>query len=317
MIEFLYLSGVVFFIFLEGFFSSLETAFVCTEYFKITALRERRPKIYSYLNRFLKKPERFLSTTLVGTNLCIITGSSLATFMLVKAGIENSSFWVSLALTPAVLLFGEMFPKNVGRVFEEKLIIYSLTPFRFFELILRPLVLGVGFLPSKIVALFFKKAKPILNKDDIKILTETLHSQGSLERIEKEAIVDALGFSQTRVKDVSVELKKVVGIDYIDNVDTILNKARDFGFTRYPVFKNKHIIGYINIFDLFYRDFISWQDLIRPIFKVGINQRLDDILALLRLRKENIALVFKGKRPYGIVSTQDLVREIISSLTRG
>jgi putative hemolysin len=231
------------------------------------------------------------------------------------AKVKNPSFWVALTLTPFVLIFGEMFPKNIGRVFQIKFVLYWLTPFRFFEFLLRPLVTVINFFPSKIVTLFFKDKKYILSKDDLKILTETLHSQGSIERLEKEAIVDALGFSQDRIKDVYLPFKKVVGIDYIDTQESILAKAQHHGFTRYPVFKNKEVVGYLNIFDLFYKECSDWHSLIRPIVKVGINQRLDDVLSLLRRKKENIALVFKGKGPCGIVSTQDLIREVISALT--
>ena len=174
----------------------------------------------------------------------------------------------------------------------------------------------IEFFPSRLISLFFKDKRFILNKDDLKILTETLHSQGSIERLEKEAIVDALGFSQDRIKDVYVPLKKAVTLDYNDSFEAILAKAGESGFTRYPVFNNKQIAGYLNIFDLFYKKPDDWHEAVRPIVKIGFNQRLDDVLALLRRKKENIALVFKGKRAYGIVSTQDLIREIISALTK-
>ena len=310
-----YFLGVIIFVFFAGLFSSLETAFVCTDHLKLKQLKTARPKTYKALSRLFTRPEHFLATTLVGTNLCIVTSSSLLTLALVTLGIENASFWVAMTLTPFVLLFGEMLPKSLGRVFQVKLILYWLSFFRFLAFILRPLVAVIEFFPLRIIRFFFKDTKHTLSKDDLKILTETLHSQGSIERVEKEAIVDALGFSHDRIKDVFVPLKKTVGLDYIDNRQTILAKAGRFGFTRYPVFRNKEIIGYLNIFDLFYKEGESWHKLIRPIVKVGINQRLDDVLALLRRKKENIAVVFKGRRAYGIVSTQDIIREVISALT--
>lgn len=314
MVSIFYFLGLIVSLALAGFFSSLETAFVCTDYLKIKKLKRTRPKAYLYLNKFFLKPERFLSTTLVGTNLCIITCSCLATSLLADLEVASPPFWVSVILTPVVLVFGEMFPKNTGRVFQSRFIIYFLGLFRFLELILRGIVYVAGFVPSKIIDLFFKDKKFTLNKDDIKILTETLHSQGKIERLEKEAIVDALGFSQTKIKDVYVPLKKVVAIDYSDTKGAVLDKAKKFGLTRYPVFKNGGIIGYLNIFDLFYKDASSWQDLIRALPRVGIDQRLDDVLSLLRYKKENMALVLKGRKAYGIVTNQDLIREIISAL---
>jgi len=314
--DFIYPLAVIVFVVLAGFFSSLETAFVCTEYLKIKKLRRKRPKIYNYLIRFFSKPEHFLATTLVGTNICIIMSSCFTTIILVKLKIDNPSLWVSIVLTPIVLVFAEMFPKSIGRVYQSRFIIYFLKPFVFLEFILRPLVLLAAFLPSRVIGLFSGKKTYKVSKDDIKILTEALHSEGKIERSEKEAIVDVLGFSQTRVKDIYVPVKKVISIDYIDGLEDILKKAKMYGFTRYPVFRDKEVVGYINIFDLFYEKFSSWHDVIRVIPKVGINQRLDDIFSPLFTRKKNIALVLKGERPYGIITTQDLMKEVITTLTR-
>lgn len=314
--DFLYPLAVLVFVIMAGFFSSLETAFVCTEYLKIKKLKKKKPKIYNYLIRFFSKPEHFLATTLVGTNLCIIMSACFTTMILVKLKIENPSLWVSILLTPIVLLFAEMFPKSIGRVYQSRFIIYFLKPFIFLEFILRPLVILVAFLPSKVISLFSRKKTYKVSKDDIKILTEALHSEGKIERMEKEAIVDVLGFSQTKVKDIYAPLKKVVSIDYLDSLEDILEKAKMYGFTRYPVFKDKKVAGYINIFDLFYEKFTSWHDVIRVIPKVGINQRLDDVFSPLFTRKKNIALVLKGERPYGIITTQDLMKEVITTLAR-
>ena len=313
---FLYPLAVVIFIISAGFFSSLETAFVCTEFLKIKRLKKTKPKAYNYLSRFLSRPERFLSTTLVGTNLSIIICSCLTTTILVKSHIENPSLWVSIILTPVVLIFAEMFPKNIGRVFQYRFIIYFLGLFRFLEFVLRPLVVFVGFLPSRVISLLPQTKTHRVSKDDIKILTEALHREGKIKRIEKEAIFDVLGFSQTRVKDMYVPLKKVVSIDYNDNLDQILKKAREYGFTRYPVFKDKKVTGYLNIFDLFYEKSSSWQDLVRVLPRVGISQRLDDVSSLLLNKKKNIALVLKGEKPYGILTTQDFMKEVMTTLTK-
>ncbi len=308
--------GVVFFILLSGLFSSLETAFICSEYLRVKRLKYQKPQIYEYLNKIFSNPEHFLSTILVGNNLCIVIISSLVTWMLIYAKIENVSFWVSLFLTPVIIVFAEMVPKSIGRTFQSRFLVYFVGAYKFLELILRPLVLFMEFVPFKVIKFFIKKKKISLSKDDIKLLTETLHNQGKIKKLEKEAIEDVLGFSKDRVKDVYLPLKKVAGIDFVDNLNKIMVQAKEYGYTRYPVFKNKSVVGYLNIFDLFYREFNEWQELIRDIPKISINQRLDDVFFLLKKRRENFALVYKGRRPYGFVSMQDLMREITASLAK-
>ncbi|MCD6539871.1 MAG: DUF21 domain-containing protein [Candidatus Omnitrophica bacterium] len=324
----IYLGGVFLFIVLAGLFSGLETAFVCTDYLKIKSLKKGRLKSYSNLEKFYLNPESFLSLTLIGTNFCIVVISILFTLILIRVKVNNPSFWATLILSPVLFLFGELIPKSIGRIFKERFLLHFLNLLGFLESIFRPFIKAIEFLPLLVVKLLFKKGRipqplesfspsrrEVLSRDDFKIMTETLHSEGEIDRVEKEAIVDILGFYQSKVKDVYIDLDKVVFLKERDSQEEILNTAKKFGFTRYPVFKEGKVLGYINIFDLFYKSYKDWRELIRPILKVGINQDLSYVFKILRSKKENIALVFKGRRPYGIITLQDIMREIIFSLT--
>jgi len=324
----IYLAGVFLFTVLAGLFSGLETAFVCTDYLKIKSFKKERLKAHSNLEKFYLNPESFLSLTLIGTNFCIVVVSILFTLILIKARVDNPSFWTTLILSPVLFLFGELIPKSIGRIFKERFLLRFLSLLGFLESIFRPFIKVIEFLPILAIKLLFKKRRisqtseslspprrEILTRDDFKIMTETLHSEGEIDRVEKEAIVDVLGFYQSKVKDVYIGLDKVVFLKDRGSKEEILNAAKKFGFTRYPVFKEGKVLGYINIFDLFYKSYKDWRELIRPILKVGINQDLSYVFKIFRSKKENIALVFKGRRPYGIITLQDIMREIIFSLT--
>jgi len=95
----------------------------------------------------------------------------------------------------------------------------------------------------------------------------------------------------------------------------VLRKFKSFGFTRYPVFKNREIVGYVNMFDVFYEEG-NWQKLVRPITHVGESQKLYDVFTNLRTKRENMALVMRGKNPLGIVTLEDIIREIITSIIK-
>ena len=76
------------------------------------------------------------------------------------------------------------------------------------------------------------------------------------------------------------------------------------------------IIGYLNIFDLFYQEEKDWRQLIRPISIVGASQKLYEVFSLLKNKKENIAVVMKGKKILGIVTLEDIIKEILTSLSK-
>ncbi|MBD3264702.1 MAG: hypothetical protein GF375_06340 [Candidatus Omnitrophica bacterium] len=50
--------------------------------------------------------------------------------------------------------------------------------------------------------------------------------------------------------------------------------------------------------------------------RVGLNQKLYEVFTLLKSNKENMALVMKGKKVYGIVTLQNIITEIISSIIK-
>ena len=266
----------------------------------------------------LSRPEKFLATTLLGTNIAVVVSSSLATSLLISLGIINSAVWVTFLFTPLVVIFAELIPKNIGRHYREEFTIKFATLFVFFERLLRPLVFAAEKISLIAIKLFLGKAKRpfFITREGIKALIAEVEKEGVLEKGEKEAIEEIFEFGETKIKDVSIPLSNVVGVDYADSVEDILLVARMHGFTRYPVFRNRQIVGYLTIFDLFYTKDTQWQKAIRPITRVGASQKLYDIFTVLQDKKETIAVVLKGNKVLGIVTQEDLMKEILHSIVK-
>ena len=70
-----------------------------------------------------------------------------------------------------------------------------------------------------------------------------------------------------------------------------------------------------NIFDLFYKEG-GWVNHIRQIKHVGESQKLYDVFTSLRTKKENMALVMRGNKILGMVTLEDIIREIITSIIK-
>lgn len=306
-------SLVLILVLMSAFFSGVETAFVCSDLLKI---KQRKARVYMFIRRFFNNPERFLTTILVGNNITMVLLSTYFSAFLLSRSVKNAPLWSSLLITPFVLVFCEMFPKLVGRVFKERAIIKLAKFYAAVEWLLIPITLLI----EKVAVALKKKLglvrRTVWARDDIRVLISTLHSSGELDRAEKEALDDVFGFSKRSVKDISRRIQNVVGFDHSESLEAILDRAKKVGYTRYPVFKDREMIGYVNVFDLFYNDVESWQDWIRPITVVGANQKLDEIFALLTRKRESITAIQKGKRKIGIVTLQDLMREITESITK-
>ncbi|MBN3039745.1 MAG: DUF21 domain-containing protein [Candidatus Omnitrophica bacterium] len=316
---FLYIAGCLMFIILQGFFAASEISFISSNMVKLRHRQSKGDKRAKKVYELILNPEKFLATTLVGTNISVIISSSLLTFYLMALGIEKSNLWITFIFSPFIVIFAELIPKNMGRVFKETFSCRVVPLIAFFERLFLPIVDTIEKISRYLVRTVAKKKiyrSPFVTKEEIKLLVKEIERHGGIDRGEKEAIEEVFEFRSDKIKDVCIPIKKVVGFDYTDNKSQLLEIIKKYGFTRYPVFKNKEISGYINIYDLFYADDERWQSFIRPITKVGFNQTLHEIFTRLKGKKESIALVLKGRKAYGIISIQDITREIITSIIK-
>ncbi len=318
MIFFIYLFGCFIFIALQGLFAASEIAFISANALKLRHRVARGDKKAKLAFDLISNPEKFLATTLIGTNLSVIISSSFATLFLIDLDVGNSNIWITFLFTPIVVVFAELIPKNIGRFYKERFSCKVSRHIKIFEIIFAPLVLAIEKVSRLLIRLLIGKKRKrslFVTREEIKSILREVETQGGLDRGEKEAIEDVFDFRDTKVKDVHTPLIKIAGLDYTDSYETVLKKAKSFGFTRYPVFKNRAIAGYINIFDLFYcRE--QWIKLIRPIMKVGESQKLYDVFTSLKTQRENIALVMRGKKALGIVTLEDITREIVTSIVK-
>jgi putative hemolysin len=316
---YLYLLACLFFVILQGFFAASEISFISSSTWKLRHRQDKGDKNAKKVYELILKPEKFLATTLVGTNLAVVLSSSLLTFVLIRLGVKGSSLWITFGFTPFVVVFAELIPKNIGRFFKEDFSCRAVGVISFFEKLFLPVVKGIEAISKYLIKVFIKKARhrsPFVTKEEIRLLVKEIEREGGIDRGEKEAIEEVFEFRSDTIKDFCVGVKKIVAFDYSDPYQTILDTVKKVRFTRYPVFKNKEIIGYINVYDLFYNPETNWQVFIRPITKVGFNQKLQGVFTKLKSKKESLALVVKGKRPYGIITIQDIIREIITSIVK-
>jgi len=310
MIEFILI--IVLSLFLQAFFSGTETALVSLNKMRLRSLVMKKNKKAVFVNKLLKSPDKFLATTLVGTNICIVIESVLATSLLIKIFGSKGPLIATVVITPLALLFGELLPKVIFKTYANKIVFHVAPILSFFQKILLPIISLIGFLVSIVLKIFgIKRTKKriFLSKDDLKLLVQEIAKEGVLEEEEEEAISDILKFRHIKVGEVMVTMNKVISVNYKETKEQIQNKTKEHGYTRFPVFKDKELEGIINIFDLFYNE-DNWQKYIRPMKHIYANQRIDRIFRELRLNKETMAAVMRKNKLIGIITMEDIMDEI-------
>lgn len=313
---------LIFFIGLQAFFVAAEIAYISSSLIKLKHRISKGDKKARVAYVILSNPATFLTTALIGINLSVVISTSILTYILLRFGIDNSQLWVTFLFTPIIVIFAELIPKNVGRIYREDFSSLTAPIFVVIRNIFYPFIFIVDKGIRRFLRLLWKEDTErtyFIAREELKSLLREVEKYGEIERGEKEAIEDIFSFRFRKIKDVCIPLNRVVGLDVSDDYKKIIHIIGSKRYTRYPVFSNKEIIGYINIFDIFYHEGehgLEWTNYIRPITKVNFTQRLYDVFKILRRNKRNIAVVMKGKKIFGIVTINDLIREIIVSISK-
>ena len=105
----------------SAFFSGLEIAFVTSNKLRFELDKKQRNLTSSILSVFYRNPQQFISTMLVGNNIClVIYGLLMAQVMTPWLSFMGSQFLITLTqtilATIIVLFTGEFLPKTIFRV---------------------------------------------------------------------------------------------------------------------------------------------------------------------------------------------------------
>jgi len=94
----------------EGFFSGSEIGVVSANRVKLRHDAAKGSRGAQLALTMLKKPEWLLSTTLVGTNIAVVTNTTIATALMIQLFGEKGSLLAVVLVAPLIWVFGEIVP---------------------------------------------------------------------------------------------------------------------------------------------------------------------------------------------------------------
>ena len=312
---FAYITYIILAIGLTAFFSGSETAFTSIKFLKLVHLIEKKDKPALLVHSILKRPDKLLATTLIGTNISVVIASAFATNLIFQFNEQAASIIATCFMIPLMLIFGEIIPKTISKNKSNQICLKVAPLILFSQKIFSPIIAIISAITTSLLNLIAPreiKKNPFLTKDEIKLIIRDVTKEGIIEDYERGVIDRIFDFTITKAVDIMVPIKEAVSIEYGQSKEEILEKSRRFGFTRLPVFEGKDIKGVVNIFDIFYNDENKdWRDFIRPLRTVSFDERLDVIFSLTKSNKETMVMVLKNNSPIGILTMEDLIEEIV------
>ena len=307
---------------LTAFFSGAEMAFIAANRVRLRHLAEAGNRAAArYLEAF-RRPERVLSTSMMGVTIAHIVASSAATWALIPALGTWAALVVTAALTPLMLVFGEVIPKAVAREWATAIIRYLFSVIELASRILAPLTWGANVVVGRILALFGRQpanTRQFVSREELKLLLQLEPEEADVTVTEAEMIDNIFDLGETTVREVMVPLVDVAMVPETASPMDAVALIQQRGFSRLPVFEEREtaITGVVTAMDLLRRGAAvsTVRDLMRQPLYVPEAKRIDDLLREMQKGRAHLAVVvdeYGGAT--GIVTLEDVVEQIVGNI---
>ena len=308
---------------LSAFFSSAETALMTVNKIRLRSLADdgnRRAALV--LDTTEKHTSKMLSAILIGNNIVNISASSLSATLAYSFG----GYMVSIAtaiLTVAILVFGEITPKNFATIHAEKISLAYIPIIRFFMFIMTPIIFLIDLFSRGFM--FLLRVDPnarnnAMTEDELRTIVDVSHEDGVIESEEKEMIYNVFDLGDVKAKEVMVPRVHVAFADVNSSYRELIEIFKEYKFTRLPVYEDTtdNVIGTINMKDLLLchdKDHFSVRDIMREPYFTYEHKNTAELFMEMRKSSISLAIVLdEYGATAGLITLEDLLEEIVGEI---
>lgn len=304
--------------------SSSETAYFSLQPNDINDLESSQNRSEHLVLEIRQKPKTLLVTILITNNLVNITITIFSTYimnMMFNLAVNPVAAFVLnvLVVTSLILLFGEMIPKVYASKKAKSIAIMMAPILKVLIVIFKPLseifVASTSFIDKKLV-----KKTGSISLSDLSTAVDITTEDGSSPE-EKNMLKGIASFGEKEVSDIMRPRVNMFSVSMETSFEEMMPQIIDRGFSRIPVYDKDldDVKGMLYVKDLLphleEKNF-KWQDLIRPVFFVPENKKINDLFQDFRAKKIHIAIVvdeYGGTS--GLVTLEDIVEEIVGDIS--
>jgi len=312
-----------FFIFLIFiiFFTSTEISLISANYLRIKHLAKLGYKRAQSVLTFFSHPEMYFAAILIGTNLFVVAATVVAERALSLFFGLTGEILTTFVVSSLILVFGELIPKSLARMYADKVALTNFPFLRFFNILFFPFSIVIKGV-SNVILFGVNTGKEVrfkqeVNRETLKwILDKTVMSE-AMKKIDKRIFVKILRFSEKPVSGVMVPRVEMEMIEYPFKEKEVFEIAERTGFSRFPVYRKTpdKIIGVITVKDMFRNAHKRISEVIKPIKFVPPNKRCDLLLTELKDEITHMAIVVNEfGETEGLVTLEDLVEEVFGEI---
>lgn len=298
-------------------FSGMEAAIFAVSLARAKVLREQKARGARRLVRVKEKMSRPIAVIVIFNNLFNIVGSifvgAVATNILGSALLGV----VSAVMTLLIIVFGEIVPKTIGENHAERISRLVAGPLLIASHVLAPLIWILEKTTSR-----FTKPKKIVSEEELQILSQLGHLEGSIEKDERDMIKKVFALNDLSAKDIMTPRTVIAGFPSTKTLGQLAKKIQTMPYSRIPVYDRDldNILGICHQQDLLVALCQGKQDslitdFVKKAMFVKEDMRVDHMLPLFQRKRQHLAIVkdeFDGTS--GVVTLEDAVEQLVGEI---
>lgn len=323
---------VLAFILLQGFFAASEMSLVSLNRLRLHHLAERKDKKALLILGFLNKPEKFLSTTLVGQNLALIISSTLmnhlvySVFQTYFSHFHKVETYIPLISTilvfPLIIIFGQIVPMSLSRLHNETLAKRFIIPLKFMSFVFYPFIFAfskISLLIAGILGSSNRRRNPFVSREELRLLFREESELTDLDKKGRKMIHEIFDLQKTFAKDIMTPLIDIIAVPDNATAGDAIDIISKSGYSHIPVYHNRvdDITGVVHAYDLI--DIRDRSQNIKAFMKspyiVPETKPAYEILLEFRNNNKHIAFaVDEYGGVTGLLTMEDIIEEIVGDI---
>ncbi len=303
----------IFGLILSFFFAGSEAAFTKFNRLRLEVWKKRRVRLSKNAFMFVKAPEKFFSTILVGNNFANILYTTFATVLFIGY-LNESVSWILILII--VLLIGEILPKTMFRAVADRIILQILLIVRIFYILLKPVIEGINYLVEAMLRTF--KLEPhnfstYFSREEMELLLSTGYRTKTKDSQEQKYIMKILGFSESKVREVMTPRTDIIACSIDTSWEQLEDLMTEHKKMRIPVYDKDldNIIGFAFMYDIINNEQKDINLILKQVPFVPENKNCLELLREFQERNTSTAIVLdEYGGTAGLVTTDDLIEEV-------
>ena len=302
---------------ITGFFALLEAALFTVPISRARVLASQHKRGAEALLVLKRSMARPIFLLVVFVNVSTVLGSIILGKNAAEHG-EVSVGLVSALMTAGIIIFGELLPKSFGDKYAENIARF----FAPFLVLITKLFTPIVWLYEKAIILLLGSHSTPVSEDDLRVLSETSHTEGGIEADEKEIILNTFRMNDTLAKDIMTPRIAIEALPEKITLQEALNIIGEKPFSRMPVYIENmdNIVGVVTSKDILralahdeHSNVVA--NYVRPHTTVSETMRADHLLGMFQKQKIHCAIVtdeFGGTA--GFVTLEDVLEVLVGEI---